>query len=162
MLTVAASSPVRWRGRIPRGFPDKFTWKCGEDGGSCLSVKQNALAALEGPNPSASTILYPGSSVVECDSDKVEVGGSSPPLGTILRVLGLSPNWDGTSPARKNNVGSSPTSSTNFLFPVSKLAVCTSPTPRPEVFDSLTGNQFLNHLAGTASLKTDATASLEN
>src|SRR5579859_7745422 len=31
----------------------------------------------------------------------------------------------------------------NFLFPVSKLAVCTSPTPRPEKFDSFTGNQFL-------------------
>ena len=50
----------------------------------------------------------------------------------------------------------------NFLYPVSKLVVCTSPTKRPEQFDSVTGYQFLNHLAGTASLKTDVTASLEN
>ena len=29
-----------------------------------------------------------------------------------------------------------------FLYPVSKLVVCTSPTKRPEQFDSVTGYQF--------------------
>jgi hypothetical protein len=29
------------------------------------------------------------------------------------KILGPSPNWDGTSLARKNNVGSTPTGSTN-------------------------------------------------
>jgi hypothetical protein len=37
----------------------------------------------------------------------------------------------------------------NFLFPVSKLVVCTSPTKRPEVFDSLTGNQFQSVATGS-------------
>lgn len=31
-------------------------------------------------------------------------------------TMGPSPNWDGTSPARKNNVGSTPTGSTNIQF----------------------------------------------
>lgn len=30
-------------------------------------------------------------------------------------LMGPSPNWDGISPARRNNVGSTPTGSTNFL-----------------------------------------------
>jgi hypothetical protein len=46
------------RARHDKTRAPNFLWKCGEDGGSLLSVKQSALVALKGSNPFASTILF--------------------------------------------------------------------------------------------------------
>lgn len=62
--------------------------------------------------------------------------------------MGDSPNWDGISLAPRNNEGSTPLSSTNFLYPVSKLVVCVGPTNRKGEFNSLTGYQVYGDDSG--------------
>lgn len=82
MLTVAASSPVRWRGRIPRGFPDKFQWmvRIAAIAGGCNPPAPCGLRTFE--SFIIHQFMFPGSSAAECFSDKEEADGSTPSLGT--------------------------------------------------------------------------------
>lgn len=76
-----------------------------------------------------------------------ELGLGSNPRQSTNRLQVLAATY---APFKRWVQGSSPWRPTNFLYPISKLVVCISLTPRPGVFDSLIGYQVLWAVPRTA------------